>query len=187
MKMTAFPVSRLQFPSWSGLTARVSDFITLMKPRVMVLAVFTAAAGLIIAPCDFHPLVGAVSIIGIAAGAGAAGVLNMWYDADIDGLMTRTYLRPIPDGKISRSEALTFGLALAGAAVVVLAAALNLASAALPAFTTRFYIVVYTIWLKRSLAPLSSMPLSIGQGSPCRHSSRWGWPWDSRCIWRRPL
>jgi protoheme IX farnesyltransferase len=167
MKTIAFPVSRLQFPSWSGLTARVPDFIALMKPRVMVLAVFTAAVGLIIAPCDFHPLEGAVAIIGIAAGASAAGVLNTWYDADIGGLMTRTYLRLIPDGKISRSEALAFDLALAGAAVVVLAAALNLASAALLAFTICFYIVEYRIWPKRLTAPLSSMPLSIRQSSPC--------------------
>src|SRR5882757_477352 len=90
MKTTAFPVSHLQFPSWSGLTARVPDFIALMKPRVMALAVFTAAVGLFIAPGDVDPLLGAVSIIGIAAGAGAAGVLNMWYDADIDAVMTRT-------------------------------------------------------------------------------------------------
>src|ERR1700744_101049 len=82
MKTTT--VSRLQFPSWSGLVARVPDFIVLMKPRVMVLAVFTAAVGLFIAPGDLNPLLGAVSIVGIAAGAGAAGVLNMWYDADID-------------------------------------------------------------------------------------------------------
>ena len=90
MKTITFPVSRLQFPSWSGLTARVPDFIALMKPRVMVLAIFTAAAGLFIALGDLDPLVGAVSIIGIAAGVSAAGVLNMWYDADIDAVMTRT-------------------------------------------------------------------------------------------------
>src|SRR6476646_1938604 len=81
MKTTAFPVSRLQFTPWSGLTARVPDFIALMKPRVMVLAVFTAAVGLFIAPGNVDPLLGAVSIIALAAGAGAAGVLNMWYDA----------------------------------------------------------------------------------------------------------
>ena len=99
MKTTAFPVSRLQFPSWSGLTTRVPDFIALMKPRVMVLAVFTAAVGLFIAPGEVDPLLGAVSIVGIAAGAGAAGVLNMRYDADIDAVMTRTARRPIPTAK----------------------------------------------------------------------------------------
>ncbi len=131
MKTTAFPISRLQTASWSGLAARVPDFIALMKPRVMVLAVFTAAVGLFIAPGEVDPLLGAVSIIAIAAGAGAAGVLNMWYDADIDAVMTRTARRPIPDGKVSRAEALGFGLVLACSAVAVLALALNVAAAAL--------------------------------------------------------
>jgi hypothetical protein len=115
-------------------TDRVPDFIALMKPRVMVLSIFTAAVGLFIAPGDLGPLVGAVSIIGIAAGAGAAGVLNMWYDADIDATMTRTARRPIPDGKVSRAEALGFGLALACSAVAVLALARNVTAAALLAF-----------------------------------------------------
>ena len=113
------------------------------------LAVFTAAVGLFIAPGDVDPLLGAVSIIGIAAGAGAAGVLNMWYDADIDAVMTRTARRPIPDGKVSRPEAVGFGLALACGAVAVLALALNVAAAALLALAIFVYIVVYTIWLKR--------------------------------------
>jgi protoheme IX farnesyltransferase len=125
MKTTAFPVSRLEFPSWSGLTARVPDFIALMKPRVMVLAAFTAAVGLFIAPGDVDSLFGTVSTIGIAAGAGAAGALNMWYDADIGAVMTRTARRPIPDGKVSRAEALGFGLALACSAVALLAVARN--------------------------------------------------------------
>jgi protoheme IX farnesyltransferase len=149
MKTTALPISRLQFPSWSGPITRVPDFIALTKPRVMALAVFTAAVGLFIAPVHLDPLLGAVALIGIAAGAGAAGVLNMWYDADIDTLMTRTASRPIPDGKVSRSEALGFGLVLACGAVVALAVALNVAAAALLAFAVFFYIVVYTIWLKR--------------------------------------
>ena len=100
-------------------------------------------------PGDVDPLLGAVSIIAIAAGAGAAGVLNMWYDADIDAVMTRTARRPIPDGKVSRAEALGFGLVLACGAVAVLALALNVAAAALLAFAIFFYIAVYTIWLKR--------------------------------------
>src|SRR5882724_1471527 len=124
MKTTALPVSRQQFPSWSGLITRVPGFIALTKPRVMALAVFTAAVGLFMAPGHLDPLLGAVSLIGIAAGAGAAGVLNMWYDADIDALMTRTSRRPIPKGEVSRSEALGFGLALACGAVVVLTVAL---------------------------------------------------------------
>jgi protoheme IX farnesyltransferase len=149
MKTIAFPVSRQQFPTWSGLIMRVPDFIALTKPRVMALAVFTAAVGLFIAPGHLDPLLGAVSLFSIAAGAGAAGVLNMWYDADIDGLMTRTVRRPIPGGKVTRSEALAFGLALACGAVVVLALALNVAAALLLAFAIFVYIAVYTIWLKR--------------------------------------
>jgi protoheme IX farnesyltransferase len=149
MKTTALPVSHQQFPSWSGPITRVADFIALTKPRVMALAVFTAAVGLFIAPGHLDPLLGAVSLIGIAAGAGAAGVLNMWYDADIDALMTRTSRRPIPDGRVSRSEALGFGLALACGAIAILAVALNVAAAALLAFTIFVYITVYTIWLKR--------------------------------------
>jgi hypothetical protein len=128
---------------------RLSEFVTLMKPRVMSLAVFTALVGLMIAPGHLDPLLGSIAILAIAAGAGAAGVLNMWYDADIDGVMTRTAMRPIPCGAVSRVEALVFGLVLAGGAVAVLALAANAVAAALLAFTIFFYVVVYTIWLKR--------------------------------------
>ena len=100
MKTTAIAASRLPFPSWLRLTARLPDFVTLMKPRVMLLAVFTALVGLMIAPGHLDPLLGSVAIVAIAAGAGAAGVLNMWYDADIDAMMSRTAWRPIPRGKI---------------------------------------------------------------------------------------
>ena len=120
-----------------------------MKPRVMLLAVFTALVGLIIAPGDLDPLLGSIAVLAIAAGAGAAGVLNMWYDADIDAVMTRTAMRPIPRGKVSRVEALVFGLVLAGSAVAVLALAINVKAAALLAFAILFYVVVYTVWLKR--------------------------------------
>jgi heme o synthase len=120
-----------------------------MKPRVMLLAVFTALVGLMIAPGHLDPLFGFIAIAGIAAGAGAAGVLNMWYDADIDAVMARTARRPIARGTISRPEALAFGLILAGSAVAVLGCALNVKAAALLAFSILFYVVVYTIWLKR--------------------------------------
>jgi protoheme IX farnesyltransferase len=150
MKTTAIPVLQLQLPSSSGLTTRLSDFFALMKPRVMLLAVFTAFVGLTIAPGKIDPVLGFVAILAIAVGAGAAGVLNMWYDADIDAVMTRTARRPIPLGKVSRTEALSFGLILAGGAVAVLGLALNLKAAALLAFTIFFYVVVYTAWLKRS-------------------------------------
>jgi protoheme IX farnesyltransferase len=128
---------------------RLPDFITLLKPRVMSLAVFTALVGLIIAPGDLSPFVGLMAITAIAAGAGAAGVLNMWYDADVDAVMARTAMRPIPRGRVSRAEALAFGLFLAAGAITVLVIAVNVMAATLLAFTIFFYIVVYTIWLKR--------------------------------------
>jgi heme o synthase len=103
MKTTAIAVSRLPLPSWSLLAARLADFVTLMKPRVMSLAVFAALVGLMIAPGHLDPLLASVAIIAIAAGA--AGVLNMWYDADIDAVMARTARRAIPRGTISRTEA----------------------------------------------------------------------------------
>jgi heme o synthase len=129
--------------------ARLHDFLTLMKPRVMSLAVFTALVGLIMAPGHLDPLLGSIAMLAIAAGAGAAGVLNMWYDADIDAVMVRTAMRPIPRGAVSRTAALAFGLVLAGSAIAVIGLALNIKAAALLAFAIFFYIVVYTAWLKR--------------------------------------
>jgi heme o synthase len=129
---------------------RVPDFIALMKPRVMALAVFTAVVGLLIAPAHVDPVLGAVAIFAITAGAGAAGALNMWYDADLDALMSRTASRPIPRGRVSGAEALAFGLVLTAAAVVVLGLAANVTAAALLALTIFFYIAVYSAWLKRS-------------------------------------
>ncbi len=128
---------------------RLADFITLMKPRVMALAVFTAMVGMIAAPGRIDPLLSIVAVLAIAAGAGASGVLNMWYDADIDAVMVRTAMRPIPRGRILHVEALVFGLMLAVGAVVALAIATNIAAAALLAGTILFYVVVYTAWLKR--------------------------------------
>src|SRR6266853_6860404 len=119
----------------------VSDFVALTKPRVMMLAVFTALVGLSSAPVRLDPLTTFAAVLAIAAGAGAAGVLNMWYDADIDAVMARTAMRPIPRGKISRTEALVFGLALAVGAVAILGCAVNLAAAALLAFAIFFYVV----------------------------------------------
>jgi protoheme IX farnesyltransferase len=128
----------------------VSDFVALTKPRVMMLAVLTALVGLSRAPVRLDPLTTLAAVLAVAAGAAAAGVLNMWYDADIDAVMTRTAMRPIPRGKISRFEALVFGLVLSSIAVVVLALATNLTAAALLAGTILFYVVVYTAWLKRA-------------------------------------
>ena len=129
--------------------ASFGDLVALMKPRVMSLVVFTALVGLLVAPGHLDPLLGFVSLLCITTGAGAAGVLNMWYDADIDALMTRTAMRPIPRGRISRAEALAFGLVLAACSIAVLGFAVNIAAAALLAFTIFFYVVVYTMWLKR--------------------------------------
>ena len=150
MEIAALPLSPPQLLAQSSLAMRLSAFLALMKPRVMLLAVFTAVVGLAIAPGHLGPLSGAIAVFAIAAGAGAAGVLNMWYDADIDAVMTRTARRPIPRGKVSRGEALVFGLALSAAAIVALDVATNVEAAALLAFAIFFYVVVYTMWLKRS-------------------------------------
>jgi heme o synthase len=127
----------------------VGDYWALLKPRVMSLVVFTAIVGLVAAPGTIHPWFGFVAILCIALGAGASGALNMWYDADIDAIMSRTARRPVPSGAITASEALGFGMALAVASVLVLGLLVNVASALLLAFTIFFYAVVYTMWLKR--------------------------------------
>src|SRR5580704_7675416 len=137
--------ARQLFGRWS-----VSDYVALTKPRVMVLAIFTALVGLSIAPSSLDPLTAVVAVLSIAMGAGAAGALNMWYDADIDAVMARTAMRPIPRGRVSRFGALVFGIALGCFAVLVLALATNLLAAALLAGTIFFYVVVYTMWLKRA-------------------------------------
>ena len=130
--------------------ASVGDYVTLMKPRVMSLVVFTALVSVMIAPGHIHPVIGFTALLCIAVGAGAAGALNMWYDADIDALMSRTSSRPIPRGRMAAGEALAFGVVLAAFAVGVLGVLVSWLAAALLAFTIFFYIVVYTAWLKRS-------------------------------------
>ena len=130
--------------------AGVGDYVALMKPRVMSLVVFTALVGLVIAPGHVHPVIGFTALLCIAVGAGAAGALNMWYDADIDAVMTRTAQRPVPGGRVEPGEAFAFGVTLAAFSVVALGLLVNLITAALLAFTIFFYIVVYTMWLKRS-------------------------------------
>jgi protoheme IX farnesyltransferase len=142
MSVTLAPVE----PSIAG----VGDYIELMKPRVMSLVVFTAFVGLLIAPGHLHPVIGFTALLCIAVGAGAAGALNMWYDADIDARMTRTAARPIPAGRVAPGEALAFGLTLAVGSVVVLGLLVDVIAAALLAVTIAFYVVVYTMWLKRT-------------------------------------
>ena len=132
--------------------ASVGDYLALMKPRVMSLVVFTALVGLMIAPGPIHPVIGFTALLCIATGAGAAGALNMWYDADIDAVMTRTAGRPIPRGRIAPGEAAGFGMTLAVFSVAVLGLLVSWLAAALLAFTIFFYVAVYTMWLKRRSA-----------------------------------
>ena len=129
--------------------AGFSDFFSLLKPRVMSLVVFTALVGLLAAPVAVHPIVGFAAILFIAIGGGASGALNMWWDADIDRIMKRTRSRAIPAGRITEGEAFGFGIALAGISVVMLGLATNFMAAGLLAFTIFFYVVVYSMWLKR--------------------------------------
>jgi heme o synthase len=130
--------------------AGMGDFFALLKPRVMSLVVFTAIAGLLVAPVHVNPFIGFVAILCIAVGAGASGALNMWWDADIDAIMKRTAKRPIPAGKVAPAEALGLGLALSGFSVVLLFLATNWLAAALLAFTIFFYATIYSMWLKRA-------------------------------------
>ncbi|MBU1306386.1 MAG: heme o synthase [Alphaproteobacteria bacterium] len=130
--------------------ARVEDYLALLKPNVMQLVVFTAIVGLLVAPGGINPLIGFIAVVCIAIGAGASGALNMWYDADIDAIMSRTVNRPIPAGRISGGEALIFGVVLSVFSVTLLGLATNWVAGGLLAFTIFFYTVVYTMWLKRS-------------------------------------
>ena len=129
--------------------AQFGDFFALLKPRVMSLVVFTAFVGLLAAPVSVHPMVGFAAILFIALGGGASGALNMWWDADIDAVMKPTAKRPIPAGKVTPDEAKAFGIALSGLSVIMLGLAANWVAAGLLAFTIFFYVVIYTMWLKR--------------------------------------
>ncbi len=144
-----FAVEQGVDPSIAPSIAGARDYLELMKPRVMSLVVFTALVGLVLAPGHLHPVIGLTALICIAVGAGASGALNMWYDADIDARMARTAGRPIPAGRVRPGEALAFGLVLAGFSVAVLGLLVNVVAAALLALTIGFYVVIYTMWLKR--------------------------------------
>jgi protoheme IX farnesyltransferase len=130
-------------------SADVADFWRLLKPRVMSLVVFTGLVGMALAPGTLHPVLAAVALLCIAVGAGASGALNMWYDADIDAVMARTARRPVPSGRVLPGEALAFGLSLSAFSVAILGIAVGWLAAGLLAFTIFFYVVVYTMWLKR--------------------------------------
>ncbi|MCJ2070361.1 heme o synthase [Methylobacterium sp. J-030] len=157
-------------PALSAAGGDVPDYFALLKPRVMVLVIFTALVGMVVSQGHVQPMIGAISLLAIAVGAGASGCLNMWWDADIDAVMSRTATRPIPSGRITSEEALGFGLFLSVASVVVLGLAANLLAAALLAFTIVFYAVVYSMWLKRATAQniviggaAGALPPVIGQ------------------------
>ena len=131
-------------------SASPGDYLELLKPRVMSLVVYTAIAGMLIAPPGANPVLALAALLAIAVGAGASGALNMWYDADIDAVMKRTAQRPIPTGRVTRQEALVFGLTLSALSVFTLGVVANWLAAAWLAFTIFFYVVVYSMWLKRS-------------------------------------
>ena len=138
-----------------GRTPRISiaapsDYFALLKPRVMSLVVFTALTGVVMAPTPPNLVIAFASLLAIAVGAGASGALNMWFEYDIDALMTRTRKRPIPSGRLAREEALAFGLVLAGMSIFTLGLVANWLAAGLLAFTIFFYVVIYTMWLKRA-------------------------------------
>ncbi|WBO24523.1 heme o synthase [Sphingomonas abietis] len=131
------------------LPAEWQDFWALTKPRVLSLVVFTGLCGLLIAPAHIHPVLGFTAILCIALGAGAAATLNQWYEADIDAKMKRTRNRPLPAGRMDRQSALHFGVGLGVFSVILMGFALNLVAAAILAVSILFYVVIYTVWLKR--------------------------------------
>ena len=142
MASSAYPLATTAAADWR-------DFLALTKPRVLSLVVFTGLCGLLAAPQAIHPVLGFTAILCIALGAGAAGALNQWYEADLDAMMARTAGRPLPAGRMDRQSALHFGVGLGAFSVILLGLAVNLLSAAILAVSILFYVIVYTIWLKR--------------------------------------
>lgn len=130
--------------------ATPADYFELLKPKVMRLVVFTALVGMLVAPGSINPFIAFVSILCIAVGAGASGALNMWFDSDIDAVMSRTAGRPIPSGRVKPQEVLIYGLVLSVLSVFTLGLLVNWVAAGLLAFTIFFYAVIYTVWLKRT-------------------------------------
>ena len=137
------PLSSFELP------AEARDWFAMLKPRVITLVVFTGFVGLLLAPGPLHPVLALAAVLCIAVGAGAAGTINMWYDRDIDAVMRRTAKRPIPAGRIGAGEALGFGVTLGIASVIVMGLATNTVAAGLLALSILFYVLVYTVWLKR--------------------------------------
>ncbi len=149
MTQTATPA--IETPHNPKRIASWKDYFDLLKPRVMSLVVFTALVGYVCAGGNHNPILGALAVVAIGFGGGAAGALNMWYDADIDGLMKRTQMRPVPAGLVQKDEALAMGLVMSFLSVILLAlTAKNYVAASLLVFTIFFYAVVYSMWLKRA-------------------------------------
>jgi protoheme IX farnesyltransferase len=136
-------------PDTARAETRIRDFIELLKPRVMTLVVFSGVAGIVLAPGHLHPFLQLVAVFCIAVGAGASGAINMWYEQDIDAVMNRTKNRPIVTGRVDSAEALGFGVVLTFLSVGLMGVAVNWTAAALLAFASFFYVVIYTVWLKR--------------------------------------
>jgi protoheme IX farnesyltransferase len=136
-------------PVSSALPAEWRDFLALTKPRVMTLVVFTGLCGMLAAPVHVHPVIGFTAILCIALGAGASAALNMWYEADLDSVMARTQKRPLPAGRMERQAALHFGVGLGSFSVLLMGLAVNLLAAAILAVSILFYVLIYTVWLKR--------------------------------------
>jgi len=142
MASKAYPVATAAAAEWR-------DFIALTKPRVLSLVVFTGLCGLLAAPEAINPVLGFTAVLCIALGAGAAGALNQWYEADLDAMMARTSGRPLPAGRMDRQSALHFGVGLGVFSVILMGLAVNILAAAILAISILFYVVIYTIWLKR--------------------------------------
>jgi len=146
--VTSLPIS----PPAHRLPAEWRDLLALTKPRVMSLVVFTGLCGLLAAPVHVHPVLAFAAVLCIALGAGAAGALNQWYEADLDAKMKRTASRPLPAGRMDRQAALHFGVGLAAFSVILMDLAANHLAAAILAVSILFYVLVYTVWLKRRTA-----------------------------------
>ena len=145
-------VPNLDIENVSFVPTKVSGFFQLMKPRVMSLVIFTGFTGIYLAPGDLHPILTFISLLAIAAGAGASGAINQWYDSDIDAIMKRTSRRPIPSGEVKPEEALAFGVTISIISVLILSLSANFLAGGLLAFTIIFYGLIYTVCLKRFTA-----------------------------------
>ncbi len=174
--------------------AEWQDYLALMKPRVMTLVVFTAACAMVAAPGELHPFLAFVAVLCIAVAAGAAGALNQWYEADIDAMMKRTAARPLPAGRLASGEALAFGILMSVGSVTVMGLALNWVAAAWLAVSILFYVVVYTMWLKRRTpqnivigGAAGAFPVLVGWAAVSGDTPMMAWVlFGIICLWTPP-